>query len=197
MHNLPRAEVRNLLNRIANRDDLASRRLYSVYQPQLFAYVRYRVWSDMSAEEITMDSLFIAFSKPAAYNGLSEFSTWLCGIANNRIRQWQRDMATELETEELTAAIADKHGNLDWNVLTGIEQDEATQAILVCIDKLPAGQREAIYRTAVEEEGLAEASRDMEVPEGTLKSRLFHARQRIRDCLARAFGPDYLGGNRG
>ena len=83
------------------------------------------------------------------------------------------------------------------DVLTGIEQDEATQAILLCIDKLPAGQREAIYRTAVEEEGLAEASRDMEVPEGTRKSRLFHARQRIRDCLARAFGPDYLGGNRG
>lgn len=197
MHNLPRAEVRDLLNRIADRDDQASRRLYSVYQPQLFAYVRYQVWSDTSAEEITMDTLFIAFSKPAAYNGLSEFSTWLCGIANNRIRQWRRDMATEPDVEELTHAIADTHGDLDWSVLTGIEQDEATQAILLCIDKLPAGQREAIYHTAVAEQGLAEASREMAVAEGTLKSRLFHARQRIRDCLARAFGADYLGGKRG
>lgn len=197
MHNLPRAEIRDLLNRIAEHDDQASRRLYSVYQPQLFAYVRFRVWSDMSAEEITVDSLFIAFSKPAAYNGLSEFSTWLCGIANRRILQWRRAMATELELVELSAEIEETHGDLDWNVLTGLEHDEATEAILLCIDKLPAGQREAMYWTAVEEQGLAATSAEMEVPEGTLKSRLFHARQRIRDCLARALGADYLGGLRG
>jgi|GEM_PF-1100679 len=191
MQNLPRTEVKNLLNRIADRDDQASRRLYAVYQPQLFGYVRCRVWSDEAAEEITIDSLFIAFDKHAAYNGLSEFSTWLCGIANKRILQWRHGVAAEprmvgIDDDELDQALGG-----DWDVLSRLEHDEAGLAILACIDKLPDGQREAIYWTAVEDYGLAEASREMAVPEGTLKSRLFHARNRIRACLERALGSDY------
>jgi RNA polymerase sigma-70 factor (ECF subfamily) len=197
MQNLPRSEVKNLLNRIADGDDQASRRLYAAYQPLVYRYVRMRIWSDDAVEEIVVDTMFTAFAKHAAYNGLSEFSTWLCGIANNLVLQWRREMAMQPPTvpdddEEVEAA-----RGFDWDVLSRLEHDEAGQAILACIDKLPDAQREAMYWTAVEDLGLAEASLQMAVPEGTLKSRLFHARSRIRACLERALGGDYHGVERG
>ncbi|WP_348698387.1 RNA polymerase sigma factor [Duganella fentianensis] len=181
------------MNRIAQQDDQAARRLYGYYQPQLFGYIRFRVWNDMAAEEITLDTLFIAFDKSAAYNGLSEFSTWLCGIANKRILQWRHSQALAPQTVELDDEELDDARGGEWDVLARFEHDEALQGILLCMDKLPDGQREALYWTAIEELSLAETSQRMEVAEGTLKSRLFHARQRIRNCLARAFGAEYPG----
>lgn len=195
MHNLPRQDVIDLLNRIARGDDKASRKLYAAYRPGLYHYVLRQVWNVDCADEICADTLYIAFRKTDAYLGHAEFSTWLCGIANNRILDWRSRMArapheVPLEKAEEEVELAKRD---EWNVLDLLEQAEVGEVIAACLDRLPDGQREAMYWVAVEDMGLAQLSAQMQVPEGTLKSRLFHARQRIRDCLARALGTDHHG----
>lgn len=125
MKNLPRNEVKDLLNRIAKGDDTACANLYAAYQPGLFAYVRYRVWSDVGAEEVVLDTLHAAFRKPAAYHGLSEFSTWVCGIANNKIRDWRRKNVKY--TREIGGADTDLFDALQapaWDVATILAERE-------------------------------------------------------------------------
>ena len=80
-----------LLNQIARGDDTATARLYAAYQPLVYGYVRAQVWDDPHAvEEIVGDTLLVAFRKADAYTGVSEFSTWLCGIAKNQVADWWR-----------------------------------------------------------------------------------------------------------
>ena len=194
MRNLPRTEVKNLLNRIALDDDSASAKLYACYQPGLYAYVRYQVWDDGGAEEVTVDTLYAAFMKPEAYNGLSEFSTWLCGIANNKIRDWRRKNVKYLrETGDMDTELLDTLHEPGWDVFRLLEEREIGDALLECIDRLPDAQREAIYWTAVENCGVEETGMKVGAPGGTVKSRLFHARRSIRSCLERAVGVDYVG----
>lgn len=89
MKNLPRHEVKDLLNRIANGDDTACARLYSVYQSGLFAYVRYRVWSDAGAEEGSRHALHGLSQTGGVSRPVRIFNAGL-GIANNKIREWRR-----------------------------------------------------------------------------------------------------------
>lgn len=190
MDNLSPVDVRHLLNRITIGDDQAGRILYGHYKKQLFAYVRFRVWSDDSAEEIVQDTLFVALSKPDSYDGVVAFSTWLCGIANNKILDWRRKAARSREDSTPDEEL-EMHAGVVWGVLDQLEQEERSAAILACIDKLPEGQRVAMYWTAVEEASLSETSGHLCIPEGTVKSRLFHARLRIRQCLDGAMDMAY------
>lgn len=194
MRKLPRQEVKNLLNLVAQGDDTATSRLYSVYQPGLYAYVRYRLWDDGGAEEVVIDTLFTAFRKADSYDGLAEFSTWLCGIANNMIREWRRRNAKyqrEIGTDD--PEFLDTVLEPAWDVLAKFEEREAGEALIECIDRLPDTQRESIYWTAVENCSLEDTAVKTGTPVGTVKSRLFHARRAIRACLERAMGAAYVG----
>lgn len=194
MKNLPREEVQYLLNRIAANDDTASRKLYAAYQSGLYAYVRFKVWDDGGAEEVVLDTLFTAFRKGASYNGMAEFSTWLCGIANNKIRDWRRKNVKyirEIGSDGLT--LIETALEPAWDVLSALEEQELGAALLECIDRLPESQRESVYWTAVENLSLEETGIKTETPTGTVKSRLFHARRTIRACLERAVGAGYVG----
>jgi len=198
MKNLPRNEVKNLLNLAARGDHSASSRLYAFYQPGVYGFIRKSVWDEGAADELTVETMDTAFRKPDAYNGLAEFSTWLCGIALNKVREWKRKNAKYLRE----ISVDDPHileAALDpvWDVLSSIEERELGDAILECMDRLPDAQREAIYWTAVENCSLEETALKMEVVGGTIKSRLFYARRAIRNCLERAVGDDYLGGKIG
>lgn len=194
MKNLPRNEVKNLLNRIAQGDDTAMARLYAAYQPGLYAYLRYRVWDDGGAEEIVVDTLFTALRKADAYDGLVEFSTWLCGIANNFVREWRRKnakYARDIGSDD--PDLLDSVLEPSWDVLAQLEEKEVGEALLECIDRLPDAQRESVYWTAVENCSLEETGIKTETPTGTVKSRLFHARRAIRACMEKAVGAAYVG----
>lgn len=198
MRNLPRHEVRMLLNQIARGDDTAAARLYAAYQSLVYGYVRAQVWDDPHAvEEIVSDTLLVAFRKADAYTGVSEFSTWLCGIARNKVADWRRHTGRRGEVivddpDAIDAAVAP-----GWGVLELIEERERGAALVECMDRLPDSQREALYWSAVEECGLEEVAARTGVPEGTVKSRLFHARRRVRECLERAFGGGFGGERNG
>lgn len=195
MKNLPRHEVRMLLNEIARGDDTAAARLYAAYQPGVFGYVRSQIWDDLQAvEEIVSDTLLVAFTRTDAYTGLSEFSTWLCGIARNKVADWRRRSGRRGEVIVDDPDAVDGAAAPGWGVLELVEERERGEVLAECIDRLPDSQREALYWSAVEECGLEEVAARSGVPEGTVKSRLFHARRRVRECLERAFGGG-LGGN--
>ena len=72
--------------------------------------------------------------------------------------------------------------------LQGMEERELQDAMQICIDKLPERQRESVYWVWHQELKLAEAALHMTCSEGTLKTQLHHARNKVIDCLRKAFG---------
>ena len=61
----------------------ACERLYNAYYMRVFSYVMTLSGDRHSAEEITQETFFRAFSKTAAFRNESDEVTWLCAIAKN------------------------------------------------------------------------------------------------------------------
>ena len=64
-------------------------------------------------------------------------------------------------------------------------QLERSEGVRTCVDKLKADFRECVHLVFYEGMALAEVARIQQIPEGTVKTRLFHARQKLKQCLQR------------
>jgi RNA polymerase sigma-70 factor (ECF subfamily) len=68
-------------------------------------------------------------------------------------------------------------------ILEQLEARERAERLWAAIDALPEKLRMAIVLANIEEHDLAEVARLLDIPEGTVKSRLFLARQRLKELL--------------
>jgi RNA polymerase sigma-70 factor (ECF subfamily) len=189
MDDLSPTHLQVLLNQIAQGHDKAMEALYRHYHRQLFAYIRHLVPVDEAAEEILQDTFMAVHNKPLAYNGECKFFTWLCSIAKNKALDWWRTMKRQQTKDmtELDEILADSTPDLSWDVHEHYEHSELNLAIMGCLDKLPDTQREAAYWTFYHDLRGSEVARIAGAPENTIKTRLLHARSKIRDCLERAY----------
>ncbi len=65
---------------------------------------------------------------------------------------------------------------------------ERAELLRAAIDALPEKLRVVIVLSAIDEHDVADVARLLGVPEGTVKSRLFQARRRLKEHLRCAFG---------
>ena len=182
MIDLPDSTVSVLLNQIGHGDDKAGTRLYRHYHGFIYAFLRHRLPNDATANDIAHEVFLAVIQKPLSFDGHSKFSTWLCQIARNKAADWWRkqpDAAMVPDDSVLEAEI-----DPNWDFVAQLEAAQDAQVLRHCIDKLPVDQREAIFWTFYQDAGVAEVAKHQACPEGTVKSRLFNARKRLRDCVS-------------
>jgi RNA polymerase sigma-70 factor (ECF subfamily) len=180
------------LIRTAKRGDLDSfNRLVIEYQGLAFN-LAYRIMSDASQAEDAVQEAFIS-----AYRGLKRFRggsfrAWLMRIVTNacydELRRRKRRPAASLDelTEERDDWLEDTQ-DLFHSGVPYPEQEaargELLQAIEGCLDSLADEFRVVAVLVDVQGYDYREAARVIDVPVGTIKSRLARARGRLRDCL--------------
>jgi RNA polymerase sigma-70 factor (ECF subfamily) len=170
-------QVFELLDRIASRDEAAMADLYRLYSRRVYAFVLTRIKDAAQAEELTVDTLYEVWRAPQRFRGDSRFSTWLLGIARHKLLNALR--ARREEHEELDEQMpCERAGAFDL-----LAQSQRREAVLRCLDKLPAEQRECMHLVFYEGYSLAEVAALQGCPENTVKTRLFHARQKVKNCL--------------
>lgn len=176
--------ISDLLNRIAEGDDKAATALYRHYYGFVYAYLRYRLSDEQVAEETANDVFLAVCKNPMAYQGNAKFSTWLCAIANNkaadRFRKYARSVAFIEDGEELLSGIPDPEPDIIERM--GAEQN--AEIVRRCIEALPEKHREAVFLAYFEDAGMGEIAQRTNSPEGTVKSRLSHARAKLLDCVS-------------
>jgi RNA polymerase sigma-70 factor (ECF subfamily) len=185
MMDLPTTTIAELLNQLGTGSEQAATRLYRHYHGYLHAFVRHQIASESDAEEIVHDVFLSVFKKPQGFQADAKFSTWLCAIARNKVidllRKQGRALPMHTMDEEMVQAITDP----DWDFTLGLENNQKKIAIERCREALPAEQKEAIFLVFYEGLGVEAAAQRQNCPTGTVKSRLFNARKRLRDCLLR------------
>lgn len=191
MDDLPVTNVKSLLNQIVAGDDKAIETLYRHYQRPLFAYVRHLISVDEVADDIVHDTFLVVQQKPLSFDGSCKFFTWLCAIAKNKARDWQRKniRRQKLVVEELDETMVDE----SWDVLGCFESSELSEIMQGCIDNLSLVQREATYWVYYHDLRLDEVATLQGSPVNTIKTRLLHARQKVRDCLEKAYAQVGMG----
>jgi RNA polymerase sigma-70 factor, ECF subfamily len=188
MNDLPREEIFELLNLIAQGNDKAFKRMYFYYQPNLDRFIRYQVNDNPAVEEITNDTFMVLCKKPHGYDGSCKFSTWLCAIASNKCKDWWRTHSRQPFTQEIDEEILNTIPDDSKSILEILEHQEIDEVLKECVRLLPAKQREAISLVFFNDEKVETIADMQDCPVGTVKTRLMHARLKITECVKQALG---------
>jgi RNA polymerase sigma-70 factor (ECF subfamily) len=176
-------DIHELLSRVGERDERAFAMLHRQFAPRVLRFLRFRLRSADAglADELLADTFWVVWQSPLAFDRSSKFSTWLLGIAHNRLlsalRAEHRRAAHETldEVAEPCAESADP-----------VEVISRREALLRCLPRLNADQAEFLYLVHVEGLSAREVAQVKQVPEGTVKSRVREAIARVMPCLRRA-----------
>ena len=175
-------QVLRLLGRIEQKDEGAFRELYCAFSRKLYAYVLRQLSDPAQAEEIVADTLYEVWKAPAKFRGDSLFSTWLIGIARNKVLMAFRSRKPDHQHDDLDdvaeTVAADEPGAFEL-----LAQQQRHEGVRQCMDRLTDDHRECIHLVFYEGLSLAEVAAVQSCPEGTVKTRLFHARQKLKTCL--------------
>jgi RNA polymerase sigma-70 factor (ECF subfamily) len=179
---LDNAEALALLAAIARGDEAAYERLYRKASRTVYAFVLQRSSDPALAEEIVVDTLLEVWRQPTRFRGESLFSTWLLSVARFKMIDRLRARAPEHDDiDEHAETLADEASD---SAFVQLHEREQRRHIERCMQRLSDEHREALHLVYFEDLPLAEVAGVQGVPEGTVKTRLFSARRKIRHCLA-------------
>lgn len=178
---LDNSTVEHLLHRIAAGDQAAFATVYKSVNRRVYAFALNQLRDEARAEEVVVDTLHEVWRHPGRFNGTSKFSTWVLGIARNKILNVFRKSGDP--EDELSEAIIQTTASEDATPDELLAMGQRAAGVRECVDKLVEEQRACMHLVFFEGLSLAEVAELVGVPENTVKTRLFHARQKIKNCL--------------
>ncbi|HET9694132.1 MAG TPA: sigma-70 family RNA polymerase sigma factor [Steroidobacteraceae bacterium] len=172
-----------LLRRVAGGDREAFRELYVGYHLRLARFLTRLTRRFDVAEEIINDTLWVVWRKAPEFRGGSKVSTWIMGIAYRRALKTLRrlNLGSQVPLGDESAATVERDAAHDE---TGDLRDWLDQALI----QLPADQRLVIELTYYQGLSCAEVAQVTDCPVNTVKTRMFHARRKLRLLLPRLDG---------
>jgi len=141
-----------------------------------------RLLSDpASAEDVVQDVFASLLRAMRGFRGEVDVETFILAIAVKQSRRHQRSAARRRGALERLAR-EDRLTRPDPEQAT--YRRELARRLETALDRLPAAQREAFVLCEVEDLSSPRACLIASVPEATMRTRLFHARRRLRELLA-------------
>ena len=175
-----------LILRFQKGDEQSYIELVNRYRDRLINFI-YRFVNDTeSAEDIVQDALLKVYTHKHYYKNIAKFSTWLYTIAGNLAKTELRKKKTRKVTNLSQMGPEDKDYELTSNEP---ETDKATQneylekRIQIAINKLPLHFKTVTILREIQELSYEEISKIVDVPLGTVKSRINRARLQLQKEL--------------
>jgi len=173
-----------LVNRVKQGDKAAFDVLVLKYQHKIVKLVMRYVRDPEEAQDVAQEAFLKAYRALPAFRGDSAFYTWLYRIAINTAKNYlvaQRRRPLDYELDLQDPEQYDMHGRLkESDTPEGlILSDEIRGAVNKAIGNLPDDLRTAIILRELEGMSYEEIAQTMECPVGTVRSRIFRAREAI------------------
>ncbi len=155
--------------------------------------IAYRVIGNYDeAGEIVQDAFIAAYKNIKGFKGEARFTTWLYAICINHSKNRLKRLKTRhyREGRSLDDPIMTPDGEIaadppsgEPSALDRLEARDVQQKVQLCINALDAEFREVIVLRDIQGFSYEEISAMLKKPVGTVKSRLFRAREAMRACL--------------
>lgn len=190
---MEKERLTQIVTAFAGGDQDAFSDIYEMTRQNFYVYARKLVSEKggaADAEDILHDTYMEICRCIGTLKDPGAFTTWSKKILFNTAMQKLRREGREVLTfdggeEEGRTDFFDMQENTDEEYIPGAELDkrEVCQIVMETIDTLPPEQRMTVMAFYYDEMSVTEIAEAMECSEGTVKSRLFHGRQALKDRL--------------
>ena len=169
-----------LLQQIARGDEDALRTLYAAYGTSMYAYALRLTRDPSTAGEVVQQSLVAVWQGSGSFRGKSRMITWLLGIVHHKALNFLRKRE-DVSLDELLIPLP----AMEEAPVRMAEARENQRLIRLGLDQLTSEQRTVLELIFFHHLSMEEASRVLDCPIGTVKSRLFAAKSSLKGVLIR------------
>jgi RNA polymerase sigma-70 factor, ECF subfamily len=188
-HNPDWDEDHQLVRAVLDGDSTAYRGLVERYQGRIYSVCYGMARNREDARDLAQEAFVKAFKNLSRFRFGASFYTWLCRIAMNvsidHLRR-QKVRRADVFDEAIASRSADgvislQHHRHDPG--KDLERKRLHAAILAAMDELPEEQKQVVVLREVEGMAYKEIAEVMDIPEGTVMSRLYYARKKLQKAL--------------
>jgi RNA polymerase sigma-70 factor, ECF subfamily len=185
---------RQLVERAQRGDKQAFNLLVEKYQRKLARLLSRFIRDPAEVEDVTQEAFIKAYRALPAFRGDSAFYTWLYRIGINTAKNYLMAMGRRAPTSTEVEA-EDAEGYEEGEQLRDINtpesvllSNEIAETVNATIEQLPEELRTAIQLREIEGKSYEEIAEQMKCPIGTVRSRIFRAREAIAEQLRPLLG---------
>ncbi len=175
-----------LISRFQEGDVYAFEQIVHRYKEPLVNFIYHFVGNRIDAEDVVQETFLRVFKKKNLYRSIAKFSTWIYTIASNlaktelRRRRRRRILSlSQMGYEDKDYELPDHFSSPDKT----IERKTKEQIIRKEIEALPVKFKEVVVLRDIQEFSYEEISQILNIPLGTVKSRVNRGRLRLQKQL--------------
>ncbi|RWI24469.1 MAG: sigma-70 family RNA polymerase sigma factor [Mesorhizobium sp.] len=173
---------RALVDRVAKGDRAAVRLLFMRHHARIYRFVARQTGSDMMADDITNEVFLELWRQAPSFEGRSEVSTWLLGIARFKALSLLRKKKEDWIDDDAAAQVPD---GADTPEVVTMKEDKAA-ALRRFVDALPEEHRTVVDLAYYHGQSVTEIGEVLNIPVATVKTRMFYARKKLGEALKAA-----------
>ena len=178
------ADDTRLVDQLRAGDEDAYRELVETYQDRIITVVARVAGGYADAEDLAQETFLKAFNAIGRFAGQSALYTWLYRIGVNTARDYvaHRRRRPAISLESLPAGAVDPPSG-DCGPLEGLERDELRVRVREAMERLPEPFWTTLILREMEGHTYEEVAGILEISIGTVESRIFRARTKLRALL--------------
>ena len=182
--------VEVLVRRIKRGDEASFRQLVERYKSRVYSIAYAMTKNQSDADDLSQEIFLKVYRFLPQFKGKSKFYTWLYRLAINTCISAINNR--EKKPEEVSLFLSSENKDVLLNTLPEesvvspmqlLENKELGQKIRLAIDSLSDGLKEIFILREIEDLSYKDLAEIFKCPEGTIKSRLFRAREELRKKL--------------
>jgi RNA polymerase sigma-70 factor, ECF subfamily len=172
-----------LIARIAGGNRLAMRVLFARFNERVYRFALRLTADEALAEDVVSEVFFEVWRKAATFEGRSQVSTWILGIARNKALDARKARSTDGWDEEAANAVADPAADPE----VAFQKKDLRVVMRKCLAQLSPTHREIIDLVYYHGKSIDEIARLTGAAQATVKTRMFYARKHLAELLG-AYG---------
>jgi len=181
-----------LIQRCVEGDQSAWDLIVGQYWRKVFNVAYKFVGKHDEAEDLTQDIFLKIFKSIGTFDRRANFQTWLISVSRNLCIDHYRSVRKERQTinrdvDGLDVSVVSH----DQNQLEALEQRDRVALLRRALAALPATLRTAVLMRDLQELSYQEIARALDLPEGTVKSRINRGRSELARQIKKLRGKDY------
>ncbi len=175
-----------LLNRVQERDEDAFRELFGRFQSRIYRTALRILKEEQAAQDALQETFLNIYRAAGRFRGDSKLGTWINRIAVNVcLEMLRKNKKYKYQTDEDVSedtTLADHHVRDPYH---RYQRKEVQERIEQALDRLGGKHQSVVKMHDLEGYTIREIAEQLNVAEGTIKSRLFYGREELKKHLSR------------